>query len=99
VIIHDSDDQDQLVSLGNLRSGTPLFLNNTILESDLVVVESAVEPHFFAGFTGGSKMILPGVAGTDTILRNHGWNNIDDSRSRSGIIENPVREDANEVLR
>jgi len=99
VNIHDSDDQDQLASLGNLRSGTPLSLNKAIVESDLVVVESVVEPHFFAGFTGGSKMILPGVAGTDTILRNHGWNNIDDPRSRYGIIENPVREDANEALR
>ncbi len=98
-IIHDSDDQNQLISLGHLRSGTPLSLNKVVVESDLVVVESTVEPHFFAGFTGGSKMILPGLAGTDTILRNHAWNNIDDSRSRYGVLDNSVRAEGNETLR
>jgi len=99
VIIHDSDNHDQLTSLGKLRSGAPLVLNKAVVDSDLVIVESAVEPHFFAGFTGGSKMILPGLAGTETILANHGWRNIDDPRSRPGVLENPVRADADEALR
>jgi len=64
-----------------------------------VILESNVEPHFFAGFTGGSKVILPGVAGTETILRNHSWKNIDNSASRYGVTENPIRADANEALR
>lgn len=98
VIIHDSDNKDQLISLGKLRSGTPLILNKAVVNSDLVVVESTVEPHFFAGFTGGSKMILPGLAGTDTILGNHGWRNIDDPRSRPGNIENPIRAEGIEAL-
>lgn len=99
VLIHDSDDESQLIALGKLRSGAPLSLSKDLVESDLVVVESTVEPHFFAGFTGGSKMILPGLAGTETILRNHGWQNIDDARSRPGILNNPVRAEANEALR
>jgi nickel-dependent lactate racemase len=99
VTIHDSDDQAQLVYLGRLSSGLPLYLNRAVVNTELVVVESTVEPHFFAGFTGGSKMILPGVAGTQTILGNHSWQKIDDSRSRYGIIDNPVRADANESLR
>jgi nickel-dependent lactate racemase len=98
VTIHDSDDQHQLAFLGNLHSGTPLFLNKEVTKSDLIIVESTVEPHFFAGFTGGAKVILPGVAGTETILRNHCWQNIDDVRSRQGIIDNPIRADANEAL-
>jgi len=98
VIVHDSDDQQQLTSLGKLSSGTPLILNRALVESDLIVVESTIEPHFFAGFTGGSKMILPGLAGTKTILGNHGWRNIDDPRSHYGVIENPVRAEANEAL-
>ena len=99
VEIHDSDDHAHLVELGKLSSGTPLCLNRSVIESDLVIVESNVEPHFFAGFTGGSKVILPGVAGTDTILRNHCWHNIDHPTSRSGIVENPIRAEANEALR
>ncbi|TLN17396.1 DUF2088 domain-containing protein, partial [bacterium] len=71
VEIHDSDDQTRLVELGRLPSGTPLWLNRSVVENDLVIIESNVEPHFFAGFTGGSKVILHGVAGTGTILRNH----------------------------
>ncbi len=99
VNVHDSDKQDQLSFLGSLRSGTPLYLNRAVVESNLVIIESTVEPHFFAGFTGGSKVILPGVAGTETILRNHSWQNIDDPRSRYGIIDNPIRADADEALR
>ena len=99
VVIHDSDDRTRLVELGRLSSGTPLWLNRSVTESDLVIVESNVEPHFFAGFTGGSKVILPGVAGTGTILRNHSWKNIDNSASRYGATENPIRADANEALR
>jgi len=99
VEIHDSDDQTRLVELGKLSSDTPLWLNRSVVDSDLVIVESNVEPHFFAGFTGGSKVILPGVAGTETILRNHCWRNIDDQTSRYGMIENPIRAEANETLR
>lgn len=96
--IHDSDDETQLTFLGRLSSGVPLYLDRAVIESDLVVVESTVEPHFFAGFTGGSKVILPGVAGSQTILGNHSWKNIDDPRSRYGNIENPIRSDADESL-
>jgi len=99
VEIHDSDDRTRLVELGKLSSGTPLWLNRSVTESDLVIVESNVEPHFFAGFTGGSKVILPGVAGTETILRNHSSKNIDNPASRYGMVENPIRADANETLR
>jgi len=97
--IHNSDDHAHLVELGKLSSGTPLCLNRSVIESDLVIVESNVEPHFFAGFTGGSKVILPGVAGTETILRNHCWHNIDHPASRYGVVENPIRTEANEALR
>jgi len=99
VEIHDSDDQTRLAEAGRLSSGTPLWLNRSVVESDLVIVESNVEPHFFAGFTGGSKVILPGVAGTETILRNHCWKNIEHEASRYGTIENPIRAEANEALR
>ena len=99
ISIHSSDDQDQLVFLGRLSSGVPLYLNKEVAESDLVVVEGTVEPHFFAGFTGGSKIILPGATGTETISGNHCSKNIDDSRSRYGVLKNPIRMDADEAIR
>jgi nickel-dependent lactate racemase len=96
--IHDSDNSE-LIELGSLTSGTPLVLNSAVVESDLVIVESLIEPHFFAGYTGGSKVILPGVAGTKTILGNHNWEKIDNPKSRYGVLDNPVRVDGNEALR
>jgi nickel-dependent lactate racemase len=99
ISVHDSDRNDQLSYLATLSSDTPLFLNREAVENDLVIIESVVEPHFFAGFAGGSKVILPGIAGTETILRNHCWQNVDDPRSRYGVLENPIRADANETLR
>ena len=98
VCVHDSDERDQLSFLGNLSSGTPLYLNRAVVEAELVIIESTVEPHFFAGFTGGSKVILPGAAGSETIIHNHSWRNIDDSRSRYGVACNPIRRDSNEAL-
>jgi len=99
VIIHDSDDEHELVFKGTLPSGTPLYLNRSVVESDLIIIESTVEPHFFAGFTGGSKVILPGIAGTKTVLFNHSWQNIDNPKSRYGNIDNPIRADANTALK
>lgn len=97
--VHNSDELKELIFLGTLSSNTPLFLNRALVESDLVILEGTVEPHFFAGFTGGSKIVLPGAAATETILRNHSWQNIDDARSRSGFVNNPIRRDADEALR
>ena len=99
VNIHDSDDENELVFQGTLPSQIPLYLNKSVVESDLIIIESTVEPHFFAGFTGGSKVILPGVAGTKTVLGNHSWQNIDNPRSRCGTIDNPIRADANAALK
>jgi nickel-dependent lactate racemase len=75
-----------------------LVLNRDVIACDLVIVESLVEPHFFAGYTGGSKVILPGVAGTETVLADHDWKKIDNPRSRYGVLDNPVRADGNEAL-
>ncbi len=99
ILVHDSDNQSELTYLGKLATGNSLYLNNAVLEADLVVVEGAVEPHFFAGFTGGSKIVLPGVAGTETVLGNHCWKNIDHEESRSGNVQNPIRRESDAALR
>ena len=71
IIVHDSRDKKHLVFKSILPSGGELWLNNLVDWADLIVAEGFIEPHFFAGFSGGRKSILPGIAGTATVLANH----------------------------
>lgn len=93
ICIHDCDAED-LVDLGDLPSGNRLWLNNVAAHADLLIAEGFIEPHFFAGFSGGRKSVLPGICGRKTILRNHCAANIAHVRSVSGMLEgNPVHMD------
>jgi nickel-dependent lactate racemase len=69
---HDAYDEAGLVSLGATRRGHPLKVNKHLLEADLKILTGFIEPHFFAGYSGGPKAVLPGVAGAETVLANHG---------------------------
>jgi len=90
---HDSRAAD-LVPLGHTPSGTPLLVNRRVAQADLRIAFGQVEPHFFAGFTGGRKAVLPAVAGYDSILKNHALRNLSAATARSGVLEgNPVHED------
>ncbi|MFW6266531.1 MAG: nickel-dependent lactate racemase [Halanaerobiales bacterium] len=66
---HNPD--DNLVSMGKLSSGNELLINKTVVEADFVITTGVILPHYFAGFSGGRKSILPGVAGRETIEYNH----------------------------
>jgi nickel-dependent lactate racemase len=68
---HDCHNQDELVRVGTTSFGTPVDLNKHVVEADVVIVVNGILPHLFAGFGGGRKMILPGVAGWETIQKNH----------------------------
>jgi nickel-dependent lactate racemase len=68
---HDCRSRQELVRVGTTSRGTPVDLNKRVVESDFVIVVNGILPHLFAGFGGGRKMILPGVAGWDTIQANH----------------------------
>lgn len=93
-IIHNAKDESQMVFFGNLPSGGELWLNRLVKESELVVSEGFIEPHFFAGFSGGRKSILPGVAGKKTVLYNHNAGFIRDPLARQGSLEgNPIHRD------
>ena len=93
VVVHDADAED-LVMMGILPSGGELWLDRLVAEADLVVSEGFVEPHFFAGFSGGRKSILPGVAGRKTIMYNHNAGFIAHPGSRQGSLEtNPIHRD------
>ena len=94
IINHDCRDKDNLTCLGDLPSGAELWLNRLALEADLLIAEGFIEPHFFAGYSGGRKSILPGIAGVKTVLTNHCSRFIDSQKCRTGILEgNPMHED------
>ena len=94
IYIHDCDESDMLVSIGTLPSGGECVISRLAYEADLLVSEGFIEPHFFAGFSGGRKSVLPGVAGRKTVLANHCSEFIDHPRARTGILEgNPIHGD------
>jgi len=101
VTSHDASDEDQVIDLGKKTSyGTPVQVNKHVMDSDLVIATGLIEPHFFAGYSGGRKSLLPGVAGKDSILRNHGFRMVGDPKARAGVLEgNPIHEDMLEFMK
>lgn len=94
IYIHDCADEKMLVNLGTLPSGGDCEVNKIACEADLLVAEGFIEPHFFAGFSGGRKSVLPGVAGRTTVLANHCSEFIDSPFARTGNLENnPIHKD------
>ncbi len=91
---HDSRNKGNMVFKGILPSGGELWLNSLIDRADLTIAEGFIEPHFFAGFSGGRKSILPGIASEKTVLANHCSEFIADANSSTGILEqNPIHRD------
>ena len=94
IVIHNSRDKDSMLKIGILPSGGELVLNRLAIEADLLVAEGFIEPHFFAGFSGGGKNILPGIASKETVLANHCSEFIAHPKARTGILkDNPIHED------
>lgn len=71
IFVHDAKKSDDMVYLGTSRSGTEMRVNRLGVEADRIVIISSVEPHYFAGYTGGRKSFLPGIAAHETITQNH----------------------------
>ncbi|MBR2896480.1 MAG: nickel-dependent lactate racemase [Oscillospiraceae bacterium] len=94
IYIHDCDEREKLTNIGVLPSGGVCEVNSIAAEADLLVAEGFIEPHFFAGFSGGRKSVLPGIAGRTTVLANHCSEFINHPNARTGILENnPIHED------
>ena len=94
IVIHDCDDREKLVNIGTLPSGGPCRINRLAVEADLLLAEGFIEPHFFAGFSGGRKSVLPGIAARETVLANHCSEFIAHPKARTGILEgNPIHAD------
>ncbi len=100
ILNHDSRATSQMVFKGILPSGAELYLNSLADWADFIVAEGFIEPHFFAGFSGGRKSILPGIASEKTVLANHCAKFIAHSNARAGILEgNPIHEDMIDAAR
>lgn len=100
VINHDAFDNKKLRYIGKTSRGTELFINKYVMNSDKIIMTGYIEPHEFAGFTGGRKSLLPGVSGADTINHNHGLENLDHPKAKIGILDgNPIHEDMVEAAR
>lgn len=100
IINHNANDKAELVYLGESSRGTPMWINRTYMEADIKIVTGFIEPHFFAGFSGGRKSVFPGIAGADTITKNHNAVHIDHQLACYGSLEgNPIHEDMLEIAR
>lgn len=94
ILNHDSRDISKMVFKGFLPSGGELYLNNLIDWADFIVAEGFIEPHFFAGFSGGRKSILPGIASEKTVLANHCSKFISHELAKAGSLDgNPIHAD------
>ena len=94
IVINNAFDPDQFVELCTLPSGAVFQVNKLAAECDLLVTEGFVEPHFFAGFSGGRKSILPGVCSQRTVNENHSYRAVSHPRANSGMLkDNPIHAD------
>ena len=93
-INHEPENDGAHVQLGVTRTGAPALINRLAVEADVRIITGFIEPHFFAGFSGGPKGIMPGVAALKTVMSNHGAKNIGDRRSTFGVtVGNPIWEE------
>lgn len=100
IVNHNASDRTQLVDFGRLSSGNVLWLNKLLVEHDLIISEGFIEPHFFAGYSGGRKSILPGVAGEETILHNHRPENIASPYATGANLDgNPIHKECQEAAK
>lgn len=98
IVNHDARADDALAFVGSHGNDVPVWLNRTWLDADIRITTGFVEPHFFAGFSGGPKLVAPGLAGLETVLVLHDSSRIGDPRATWGMIQgNPVHDDVRAI--
>ena len=94
IVMHDCRDAANMIHIGKLPSGGDTVINKLAMEADLLISEGFIEPHFFAGFSGGRKSILPGIVSQVSVLANHCSKFIANDKARAGILTgNPLHLD------
>lgn len=98
IIQNDAHDRESHIPVGTTVSGNEIWLHKAFIESDVRILTGFIEPHFFAGFSGGGKALMPGLALLDTVMRNHNARNIDHPQATWGITHgNRIWEDIHEA--
>jgi len=97
-VAHACREPQQLTQLGRTRAGTPVAISTAVLEADLKILTGRIVPHYFAGFSGGRKALIPGVAGFETICANHRLTLADErgihpAVAPTSLDDNPVHRD------
>ena len=100
IVQNDAFDRGTQMCIGKTSRGNEVWLNRDLMECDVKILTGFIEPHFFAGFSGGGKALMPGMAGQTTVLGNHDAANIGDPRATWGITKgNPLWEEVHEAAR
>ena len=97
LVFHDSKNDDFL-DLGKTRRGTPILVNKIVSEYDAFIPINSIEPHYFAGFTGGRKSFLPGISAYESIEKNHSMALLEEARIMA-LRGNPLHEDLEEAAK
>jgi nickel-dependent lactate racemase len=98
IVQNDASDPTTQVCLGETRRGNQVWINRRLAECDIKILTGFIEPHLFAGFSGGGKAILPGMAGQRTVLENHNAGMIADPKSTWGVMDgNPIQEEVRQA--
>jgi len=98
IVDHVARDESTLAFLETTKRGIEVWLNRDYLSASVKILTGFIEPHIFAGFSGGGKAVLPGVAGAKTILRNHSYEYLANPRSKWCVTDgNPIFEEARSV--
>lgn len=99
IVNHSAFDRETNTQIGTTPSGGKIIVDRAYLEADKRIVVGFIEPHFFAGFSGGAKGVIPGVGGIDTILHLHSHRLIADPKSAYGILDgNPIQAEIAEMV-
>lgn len=94
IAVNNAFEPNDFVKVCDLPSGAEFFCNKIAVDCDLLICEGFIEPHFFAGFSGGRKSILPGICNAATVNENHSYKAIADPHSVTGVLEgNPIHKD------
>jgi nickel-dependent lactate racemase len=97
ILVHDAKKSEDMVFLGKSSNGTEMYVNKAGVDAHKIIIIGSVEPHYFAGYTGGRKSFLPGIAGFDTIEQNHKLALVPEARALA-LEGNPVHEDMVDAL-
>ncbi|SLM33024.1 conserved hypothetical protein [Desulfamplus magnetovallimortis] len=97
IIVHDAKKSEDMVFLGKSSNGTEMYVNRAGVDAHKIIIIGSVEPHYFAGYTGGRKSFLPGIAGFNTIEQNHKLALVPEAKALA-LEGNPVHEDMVDAL-